>query len=64
MKKPLVIALSGVRRGLRGRDDGGDITSIQCKPNWNCHYESPLYNKYILIKSFLKKENWKWQIGS
>jgi hypothetical protein len=27
--KPLVIAFSGVGRGLRGRDDMGDITNIQ-----------------------------------
>jgi hypothetical protein len=25
-KKPLAIALSGVGRGLRGRDDGGNVT--------------------------------------
>jgi hypothetical protein len=33
-------------RGLRGRD------KTQDKPNQNCHYESPQYNKYILIKKF------------
>jgi hypothetical protein len=54
-KKPLVIALiSG--RGLMGRDDGGNVTNIQYKPSWNCHYESPPYNEYILIK-IIKK--WK-----
>jgi hypothetical protein len=41
--------------GLRGRDGGGDLTNVQYKPIWNCHYESPLYNEYILIK-FTKKE--------
>jgi hypothetical protein len=50
--KPLTIALSGVRRWLRGRDDGGDITNVQYKPNRKCHYESPSpYNEYILIKN-------------
>jgi hypothetical protein len=34
-------------RRLRGRDDGGDV---QYKSNRNCHYESSLYNEYILIK--------------
>jgi hypothetical protein len=41
-KKLLAIALSGVGRGLRGREDWGDVTNVQYKPNWNCHYESPL----------------------
>jgi hypothetical protein len=43
------------RRGLRGKDGGGDLTNVQCKPIWNHHNESSLYNKYILIKN-LKKE--------
>jgi hypothetical protein len=46
--KPLTIAVSGV--GLRGRDGGGDSNHVQqCKPTQNCHNESTLYNKYILI---------------
>jgi hypothetical protein len=36
--------------GLRGREDGGDLTNLQYKPNHNCHCESPLYNEYILVK--------------
>jgi hypothetical protein len=40
-QKPLAIALSGVGMGLTGRDDGGDLTNVQYKPNLNCHYESP-----------------------
>jgi hypothetical protein len=28
-KKPLIIALSGARRGLRGRDNGGYVTIAQ-----------------------------------
>jgi hypothetical protein len=40
-KKPLAIALSGVGRELKGRDDGGNVTNVQYKSNRNCHYESP-----------------------
>jgi hypothetical protein len=40
-KKPLAIALSGAGRGLRGRDNGSDLTNVQYKPNENCHHESP-----------------------
>jgi ribosomal protein L32E len=43
-----------VRRGLRGRDNGGYVTIAQYKSNWNCHCESPLYNKYILITKIRK----------
>jgi hypothetical protein len=53
-KKPLATAPSGAGRGLRGRDDGGDVTNVQYKSNQNCHYESPLYNPYILIKKIFK----------
>jgi hypothetical protein len=35
---------------------GGDVTNVQCKSNWNCHYESSLYNEFILIKIYLKKD--------
>jgi hypothetical protein len=40
LKKPLAIALSGVGRGLRGRDNGDNINNVQYKSNWNSHYES------------------------
>jgi hypothetical protein len=40
-KKPLVIALSGAVCRLGGRDDGGNIITVQYKPNPNCHFESP-----------------------
>jgi hypothetical protein len=54
-KKPLAIALSGVGRGLMGRDGEGNVNNVQCKTNQNCYYESlPLYNEYILIKNLLK----------
>jgi hypothetical protein len=46
-KKPL--ALSGAGREQRKRDGRGDLTNVQYKPIGNCHNESPLYNKYILI---------------
>jgi hypothetical protein len=39
--KNLAIALRGVGRGLRGRDDGGDVNNVQYKINWSCHYKSP-----------------------
>jgi hypothetical protein len=41
-KKPLAIAWSGAVKGLRGRDDGGDVNNVQYKSNQNCHCESPL----------------------
>jgi hypothetical protein len=49
-KKPLVIALSGVERKLRERDNGSKANNIQNKSNQNCHNKSPLYNEYTLIK--------------
>jgi hypothetical protein len=47
MMKPVEIALSGILWGLLGGGaDGGDnLTNVQCKPIWNCHNESPLYNE-------------------
>jgi hypothetical protein len=44
-KKPFAIALCGAGRGLRGRNDGDNVTNIQYKPNQKCHYEFPLYNE-------------------
>jgi hypothetical protein len=55
-KKPLIIALSGMGWGLRGREDRGDLTNAQYKPNHNCHYESPPYNEYIQKKNYNKKK--------
>jgi hypothetical protein len=40
-KKLLAIALSRAGRGLKGRDDGGNVNNVQFKSNQNCHYESP-----------------------
>jgi hypothetical protein len=40
------------RRRLRGRNSSCDLTNVQCKPVQNCHHESLMYNKYILIKKF------------
>jgi hypothetical protein len=54
-KKPLAIALGGAGMGLRGRDYGDNVTNVQYKSNQNCHYESLLYNEYILIKNYNKK---------
>jgi hypothetical protein len=52
----LAIALSGVGKRLRGRDDGGNVTNVQCKINWNCHYESSQYNEHFLIKIYKSKQ--------
>jgi hypothetical protein len=41
-KNPLGIALSGMERQLRGRDDGRNIKNVQYKSNHNFHYESPI----------------------
>jgi hypothetical protein len=42
------------REVLRGRGDGGSENNVQCKSDWNCHYESPPYNEYMLIKFYNK----------
>jgi hypothetical protein len=49
-KIPLAIALSGLGRSLRGRDNGGNVNNVQYKTDRNCHCDSP-YNEYILIKN-------------
>jgi hypothetical protein len=40
-KKPFASVLSGMERGLRERDGGGDLTNVQYKPIWNCPNVSP-----------------------
>jgi hypothetical protein len=50
-EKPLTIVSNRVGRGLMGRNNGSNVNNVQCKTDWNCHYESPsLYGDYILIK--------------
>jgi hypothetical protein len=44
-RKPLAISISGVGRGLRGRDDRGNVNYVQNKSGQNCHYEPPWYNE-------------------
>jgi hypothetical protein len=39
----------GQGAGVSGKEDGGDLTNVQYKSNWNCHHGFP-HNKYILIK--------------
>jgi hypothetical protein len=34
-KKPLAIALSGVERELKGRDNGGNVNKVQYSPHQN-----------------------------
>jgi hypothetical protein len=55
-KKPLAIVLNGMGEVLKWRDGGSDLSNEQYKPIWNCHYESPLYNKYILILKFINNK--------
>jgi hypothetical protein len=42
-------------QGLRERDDGGNVKTVKYNSDWNCHFESPLYNEYILIKNWNTK---------
>jgi hypothetical protein len=46
-----ILELNNIARGLRGIDNGGNVNNVQYKSNWNCHYESHLYNEYFLIKN-------------
>jgi hypothetical protein len=41
IKKNLVIDLNGTGGSWGGRINRDYVTSVQYKPNWNCHYESP-----------------------
>jgi hypothetical protein len=41
----------------RERDNWDNVNNVQYKSNRNCHYQSPLYNEYFLIKKLYKKEN-------
>jgi hypothetical protein len=45
--------------GRKRRDDGGDLSNVQCKTVRSCHNDSPLYNIYILIKKLKPKEKGK-----
>jgi hypothetical protein len=45
-----------VGRGLRGRDDGGNVNNVQYKCDQNHHFKSPPYNEYILIKIYTEKK--------
>jgi hypothetical protein len=53
-KKTFAIALSGAGRWLRRKDGGDNVTNVQYKPTWNCHYEYPLHNESNLIKKIRK----------
>jgi hypothetical protein len=53
IKKPLAIALSGARRGLRRKDNGGDLINAQYKPKQNWHHESHPVERVYLNKNFL-----------
>jgi hypothetical protein len=49
---PLVVALGGADRESRGKHGRGSLMNVQYNPIWSCHNESPLNNKYNLIKIF------------
>jgi hypothetical protein len=51
MEKPLATALNGAER----RDNGGTITNVQYTLI-RIVIMNPLYNKYILIKNYFKKQ--------
>jgi hypothetical protein len=51
-KKPFGISLSKAGRGVRERDNGGNVINVQYKSNQNITINAPLYNEYILIKNF------------
>jgi hypothetical protein len=59
-RKLLAIVLSGVGKGLRRRDDGGNVTNAQYKPNQNCDYVT-LSVSWIYPKKHLFKKNRKLQ---
>jgi hypothetical protein len=46
---------------VEGERYGGNVNNVQYKPNQNCHYESPLYNEYILVQKFFKLVSLKTQ---
>jgi hypothetical protein len=53
-----MIALIGAGRGLKGRDDGGNVTNVRCKSNQNYHYESPhIMNKKKVNKRKKERKN-------
>jgi hypothetical protein len=56
-KKPLATGLSGVGSWLRGRDDGGHVTNVQCKSNGNCHMNPPSKWIYPNKNLFERKKN-------
>jgi hypothetical protein len=35
--------------GMEGRESGGELTNVQCKPNWNCHNEPPCTIKIFFL---------------
>jgi hypothetical protein len=43
--KPLAITLSGTG-GVRGRDGGGDLANVQCRPMWSVPMNPPIQQIY------------------
>jgi hypothetical protein len=56
--KPLISkSFKWGKKGAKEEVEEDDPTNVQCKPIQNCHKESPLHNKYILIKNKNKNKN-------
>jgi hypothetical protein len=47
-RKPLAIASNGAE-GVQVERTWRNLCNVKCNHIWNCHDESPTYNKYILI---------------
>jgi hypothetical protein len=60
-KKSLSIVLSGALRGLRGRENGSDLTNTQHKLIWNCHNKSPPVQRIYPNKN--KYWDLRWKLG-
>jgi hypothetical protein len=50
-KESLAIALSGVGRGLRGRDDRGNVTNVPYKSNY-------IYSDNIVTIYIMNTQEW------
>jgi hypothetical protein len=45
-----LLQLFWMGRGGGGETMEGNVNNVQHKSKWNCHFKSPPYNEYILIK--------------
>jgi hypothetical protein len=49
-KQPLAVVFSGTEKRVEGQMLGAMKLMYNINPNGNCHFESPPYNDYIVIK--------------